>query len=103
MHRTLLRPHQPSAVALAAGLLAGSGLAMAQTVTQTGQVVPATPLLLAQAQPAAALGTVVITARRVETRLEDVPQRVEVVDGKDIDKTIQGLSLIHISEPTRPY
>ncbi|MBK9573147.1 MAG: TonB-dependent receptor [Rhodoferax sp.] len=89
MHRTLLRPHQPSAVALAAGLLAGSGLAMAQTVTQTGQVVPATPLLLAQAQPAAALGTVVITARRVETRLEDVPQRVEVVDGKDIDKTIQ--------------
>lgn len=35
------------------------------------------------------LGTVVVSARRVETRLEDVPQRVEVVTSKDIDKTFQ--------------
>lgn len=35
------------------------------------------------------LGQVVTTARRVETKLEDVPQRVEVIDRKDIDKTIQ--------------
>lgn len=32
---------------------------------------------------------VVTTARRVETKLEDVPQRIEVIDSKDIDKTIQ--------------
>lgn len=36
------------------------------------------------------LSTVVSTARRVETKLDDVPQRVEVISGKDIDKTIQG-------------
>lgn len=35
------------------------------------------------------LGQIVTTARRVETKLEDVPQRIEVIDRKDIDKTIQ--------------
>lgn len=34
------------------------------------------------------LGTVVSTARRTETKLEDVPQRMEVVDKKDIDYTV---------------
>lgn len=36
----------------------------------------------------ATLRPVVSTARRVDTRLDDVPQRIEVVDRKDIDKTI---------------
>ncbi len=35
------------------------------------------------------LAPVVTTAHRVETKLEDVPQRIEVIDSKDIDKTIQ--------------
>jgi vitamin B12 transporter len=35
------------------------------------------------------LNQVVITARRVQTKLSDVPQRVEVVTTKDVDKTIQ--------------
>lgn len=36
-----------------------------------------------------ALAPVVVTAHRVETKLEDVPQRIEVVGSKDIDKTVQ--------------
>lgn len=35
------------------------------------------------------LAPVVTSARRVETKLDDVPQRVEVISSKDIDKTIQ--------------
>lgn len=51
-------------------------------------------MVLAQTTPDASSETtfspVVITARRVETKLEDVPQRVEIVDAKDIDKTLHG-------------
>lgn len=32
---------------------------------------------------------VVVTTRRVETKLDDAPQRIEVVNNKDIDKTFQ--------------
>ncbi|MDP2795809.1 MAG: TonB-dependent receptor [Sulfurisoma sp.] len=35
------------------------------------------------------LAPVVTSARRIETKLDDVPQRVEVITSKDIDKTIQ--------------
>ena len=35
------------------------------------------------------LAPVVTSARRVETKLDDVPQRIEVITSKDIDKTIQ--------------
>lgn len=35
------------------------------------------------------LAPVVTTAHRVETKLEDVPQRIEVIQSKDIDKTFQ--------------
>ena len=36
-----------------------------------------------------ALESVVVTSRRVETKLDDTPQRIEVVKSKDIDKTFQ--------------
>lgn len=35
------------------------------------------------------LAPVVVTSRRVETKLDDTPQRIEVIQSKDIDKTIQ--------------
>lgn len=35
------------------------------------------------------LAPVVVTSRRVETKLDDAPQRIEVVKSKDIDKTFQ--------------
>jgi len=41
------------------------------------------------AEEAQILGEVVVTSRRVETKLSDAPQRIEVVESKDIDKTIQ--------------
>ena len=65
-----------SAVSLAIGILASTHLAQAQTAPSESH--------------AMALGPVVVTARRVETKLEDVPQRIEIVDSKDIDKTFHG-------------
>ena len=41
------------------------------------------------AEEAQILGEVVVTSRRVETKLDDTPQRIEVIQSKDIDKTIQ--------------
>lgn len=41
------------------------------------------------AEEAQILGEVVVTSRRVETKLSDAPQRIEVIQSKDIDKTIQ--------------
>lgn len=35
------------------------------------------------------LPEVTVTSRRVETKLDDTPQRIEVIQSKDIDKTIQ--------------
>ena len=35
------------------------------------------------------LAPVTVTSRRVETKLDDTPQRIEVIQSKDIDKTIQ--------------
>ena len=62
-----------SAISLAIGLLVGPAAALAQS---------------AQAKNLdMTFGPVVVTAHRVETKLEDVPQRIEIVDAKDIDKT----------------
>lgn len=68
--------YRKSALNLAVGILVGPSLVLAQT----------TP----DASSETSLSQVVITARRVETKLEDVPQRVEIVDAKDIDKTFHG-------------
>lgn len=71
--------HKQSVLALAIGLITAPNFVWAQQAAESRQA-PA-------ASPDTSLSSVVITARRVETKLEDVPQRIEVVDGKDIDKT----------------
>lgn len=73
------RYNKRSAMAVAIGLMACPGFVSAQQETQVAQV--------QSSSHEATLGEVVVTSRRIATKLEDVPQRVEVVNGKDIDKT----------------
>lgn len=59
---------------LATMISAGSALSALQTASADDSDITLTP--------------VVSTARRVETKLEDVPQRMEIVDKRDIENTI---------------
>ena len=55
------------------------------------------PLAQAQTPPDAGLREVVVTGARSERALEDVPARIDVIQGEDLDAAqVQDLSLIHI-------
>ena len=56
------------------------------------------PLIAQAADTSGGLEEVVITAQKRTERLQDVPVSAAVISADTID-----LSLIHISEPTRPY
>ena len=53
------------------------------------------PINQAYAQSSAVLEETIVTARKREENLVDIPESVSAISGT--------LSLIHISEPTRPY
>ena len=50
--------------------------------------VPGTEALRVVLAPGGFVDTVVVTAQRVESRVEETPQRVEIVDAVDIDRTV---------------
>ena len=84
-----------SCLAVRAATLACALLLLTFATSVSAQTAPASasdPVQPASAQQTTAVPTisetVVVTGRRVESRLADAPQKIEVVDAADIERTI---------------
>src|SRR3989338_9020579 len=87
--KLIFHPYNPPALIFDNNYCLGGCRMKGKQVFALSVIALAVSQVVYAAEEAQILGEVVVTSRRVETKLDDTPQRIEVIQSKDIDKTIQ--------------